>query len=59
MEVNRSQCPSGSLDGGAIEVTVNDSKDVQNTQAIRSHLTHIVTMFHNGEFSAPMFVHAA
>lgn len=44
-------------DGGAIEVTVNDNKDSQNTQAIRSHLTHIVTMFSNGEFSVPMFVH--
>ena len=44
-------------DGGAIEVTVNDKKDSQNLQAIRSHLTHIVTMFSNGEFSIPMFVH--
>ena len=44
-------------DGGAIEVTVNDSKDSQNMQAIRSHLTHIATMFSNGEFSIPMFVH--
>jgi hypothetical protein len=44
-------------DGGAIEVTVNDTKDSQNMQAIRSHLMHIVTMFSNGEFSIPMFVH--
>jgi hypothetical protein len=44
-------------DGGAIEVTVNDSKDSQNMQAIRSHLTRIVTMFSNGEFSIPTFVH--
>jgi hypothetical protein len=44
-------------DGGAIEVTVNDRKDSQNVQAIRSHLTHIATMFSNGEFSIPMFVH--
>jgi hypothetical protein len=44
-------------DGGAIEVTVNDTKDSRNMQAIRSHLTHIVTMFSNGEFSIPMFVH--
>jgi hypothetical protein len=44
-------------DGGAIEVTVNDSKDSQNMQAIRSHLTHIAAMFSNGEFSIPMFVH--
>jgi hypothetical protein len=45
-------------DGGAIEVTVNDGKDTQNVQAIRSHLTHIVTMFANGDFSIPMFVHS-
>jgi hypothetical protein len=44
-------------DGGAIEVIVNDSKDSANMQAIRSHLTHIVMMFSNGEFPIPMFVH--
>jgi len=44
-------------DGGAIEVTVNDTKDSQNMQAIRFHLAHIATMFSNGEFSIPMFVH--
>jgi hypothetical protein len=44
-------------DGGAIEVTINDSKDSQNLEAIRSHLTHIVTMFSNGDFSIPMFIH--
>lgn len=44
-------------DGGAIEVAVNDRKDSQNMQAIRSHLTYIVTMFSNGEFSIPMFIH--
>jgi hypothetical protein len=44
-------------DGGAIEVIVNDNKDSQNLRAIRSHLTHTVTMFSNGEFSIPMFVH--
>jgi hypothetical protein len=44
-------------DGGAIEVTVNDSKDSQNMQAIRSHLTHIARVFSEGEFSIPMFVH--
>ena len=43
--------------GGAIEVIVNDSKDSTNLQAIRSHLTHIVTMFSEGDFSTPMFVH--
>jgi hypothetical protein len=45
-------------DGGAIEVTVNDSKDTQNVQAIRSHLAHIVTMFSNGDFALPMFIHS-
>jgi hypothetical protein len=45
-------------DGGAIEVTVNDGKVTQNVQAIRSHLTHIVTMFANGDFSIPMLVHS-
>jgi TusA-related sulfurtransferase len=45
-------------DGGAIEVTVTDAKDAKNIQAIRSHLTHIVTMFSNGDFSIPMFVHS-
>jgi hypothetical protein len=44
-------------DGGAIEVTVNDNKGSENMHAIRSHLTHIVAMFSNGEFSIPMFVH--
>ena len=44
-------------DGGAIELTANDRKDSQNMQAIWSHLTHVATMFSNGEFSVPMFVH--
>jgi hypothetical protein len=45
-------------DGGAIEVIANDSNDATNTQAIRSHLKQIVTMFANGNFSTPMFVHS-
>jgi hypothetical protein len=44
-------------DGGAIEVTANDSRDSSNILAIRSHLVHIVTMFSSGDFSTPMFVH--
>ena len=36
---------------------VNDSKNSENMRAIRSHLTHIVAMFSNGEFSISMFVH--
>ena len=44
-------------DGGTIEVTVNASTDSENTHAIRSHLTHVVLMFSNGDFSVPMFIH--
>jgi hypothetical protein len=46
-----------SPEGGAIEVTANDPKDSQNTEAIRSHLAHIAMMFSQGDFSTPMFVH--
>src|ERR1700724_3310568 len=44
-------------DGGAIEVTVNDSKDAANTLAIRGHMKHIARLFSEGDFSIPMFVH--
>jgi hypothetical protein len=44
-------------DGGAIEVTVNNNKDSENTKAIRSHLAHIAVLFSDGDFSIPMFVH--
>jgi hypothetical protein len=47
-----------SPDGGAIEVMVNDAKDVDDLQAIRMHLKHIAAMFSNGDFSVPMFVHS-
>jgi hypothetical protein len=44
-------------DGGAIEVAAKDPKDKTNREAIRSHLTHIATMFGAGDFSTPMFIH--
>jgi hypothetical protein len=44
-------------DGGTIEVTVNDADDKANTGAIRSHLSHIATMFGSGDFSTSMFIH--
>jgi hypothetical protein len=47
-----------SPEGGAIEVTVTDAKDVDDLQAIRMHLKHIAAMFSNGDFSIPMFVHS-
>ena len=37
-------------DGGAIEVTANDSNASDNTQAIQSHLKHIVKMFFRATF---------
>jgi hypothetical protein len=44
-------------DGGAIEVVANDPKDSANAEVIRSHLRHIVMMFGDGDFSAPIFTH--
>ncbi len=45
-------------DGGAIEVIANDTADVTSVQQIRAHLTHIASMFADGDFSTPMFVHS-
>ena len=44
-------------DGGAIEVTADDSKDSKTIAAIRSHLAHIAMMFSAGNFNAPMLIH--
>src|SRR5687767_3567165 len=44
-------------DGGAIDVSVKDAADKTNLDAIRAHLPHIVTMFSEGHFDAPMLVH--
>jgi hypothetical protein len=44
-------------DGGAIEVVANDPKDSANAEVIRSHLRHIVMMFGDDDFSAPIFTH--
>lgn len=45
-------------DGGAIQVTADDSADAASVQQIRAHLTHIAMMFSEGNFSAPMFIHS-
>ena len=45
-------------DGGAIEVTANDAKDQTSRDQIRGHLAHIATLFGQGNFDIPMFVHA-
>jgi hypothetical protein len=44
-------------DGGAIDVSVKNSSDTTNLDAIRSHLPHIAMMFGAGNFEAPMLVH--
>jgi hypothetical protein len=43
--------------GGAIEVTANDANDKVTRDEIRTHLSHIVQMFMNGNFQVPMFIH--
>jgi hypothetical protein len=44
-------------DGGEIIVVVNDAKDAASIGQIRLHLSHIVSMFSNGDFNAPMLIH--
>jgi len=44
--------------GGSIDVTVKDPADTANLSAIRAHLPHIAEMFSQGQFDAPMLVHA-
>jgi hypothetical protein len=44
-------------DGGAIEVTANDSNDAASREQIRAHLSHIAKLFKEGDFSMPMFTH--
>jgi hypothetical protein len=45
------------VDGGAIDVSANDSKDTESRDQIRHHLRHIAMMFADGDFSAPMLIH--
>ncbi|MFN7947648.1 MAG: hypothetical protein U0Z53_20025 [Blastocatellia bacterium] len=45
-------------DGGAIEVAANDSNDSASRDQIRQHLKHIARAFAEGDFSAPLFIHA-
>lgn len=45
-------------EGGLIEARVNDVKDAASLGEIRDHFQHIVRMFANGDFNAPMLVHS-
>ena len=44
-------------DGGEIVVTANDANDKAAIEQIRMHLSHIVSIFSNGNFDDPMLVH--
>jgi hypothetical protein len=44
-------------DGGVIEVQANDPKDTDTRDQIRMHLSHIASMFADGNFNIPMFIH--
>lgn len=45
-------------DGGAIQVLANDGADSESLQAIHGHLMHIASMFSEGNFELPMFIHS-
>jgi hypothetical protein len=45
-------------DGGSIEALAADASDAESRQEIREHLEHIATMFKQGNFNAPMLIHA-
>ncbi len=45
-------------DGGAIEAEAENAQDTASRDEIRLHFGHIVTMFADGNFSAPMLIHA-
>jgi hypothetical protein len=45
-------------DGGSIEAIANDSADANSRDEIRRHLQHIAMLFREGDFNAPMLIHA-
>lgn len=46
-------------DGGTIQVEADDATDQASREAIRQHMNKIATMFSNGDFDLPMFIHDA
>jgi hypothetical protein len=44
-------------DGGAVQVTTNDTADTASRDAIRAHLKEISEQFAKGDFSAPFATH--
>ena len=45
-------------DGGSIEAIANDFADANSRDEIRQHLQHIAMLFREGDFNAPMLIHA-
>jgi len=45
-------------DGGVIQVEADDANDVASRDQIRQHLKHIAKKFSEGDFAAPMLIHA-
>ena len=45
-------------DGGLIEVRAKDLTDTASLSQIRGHFQHIVRLFADGNFNAPMLVHS-
>jgi len=45
-------------DGGTIEALATNPSDSTSREEIRTHLEHIAQMFHDGNFNAPMLIHA-
>lgn len=46
-------------DGGEIVVTADDPKDKKSIDQIQMHMSHLVGMFSNGNFKAPMMIHGS
>jgi hypothetical protein len=44
--------------GGEIEATAKDSNDEESVSQIRGHFRHIARMFGEGNFTAPILIHA-
>ena len=45
-------------DGGVIEAEADDPNDTTSRDAIRQHFDHIASLFKQGDFDIPMFIHA-
>ena len=45
-------------DGGVIQVEANQASDTASRDQIRQHLKHIAKKFSEGDFAAPMLIHA-